>query len=408
MKHIQIKSFIVIALVLLLFSGCKKILEEQPRSIFTPDFFKTEKGVLGGITSQYAHLRFIFGQPYYYNSLETGTDEYTFAESADGNHKDMDYSSVSNLTAASSRSDVLWGTAFSNINTANGIIENGEAVGTISASLIAEARFFRAFDYFLLVQTFGGVPLDLGAGELKFNTTPSRVSVRNTVPEVYTKGIFPDLLQAINDLPDAPRATGTATKTVARLYLAKAYLTYAWWLQNPNDIPTYPETARTDPDGHDAGWYFQSAYDVAIQGIDNAGTAFGLTDTYYDLHVGGNDRNKEMLLYADHTDQSAFYNGSPITGFQGEIGNDGRNSAYWFVNWNYTVIRSAANPDGTGAAVSSVQREAVQSLGRPYTRMAPPIGVFTNTFAEKTLDSRYDGTFTTVYRGNWPKGISYR
>jgi hypothetical protein len=36
--------------------------------------------------------------------------------------------------------------------------------------------------------------------------------------------------------------------------------------------------------------------------------------------------------------------------------------------------------------------------------MAPPIGVFTNTFAEKTLDSRYDGTFSTVYRGNWPKG----
>jgi hypothetical protein len=36
--------------------------------------------------------------------------------------------------------------------------------------------------------------------------------------------------------------------------------------------------------------------------------------------------------------------------------------------------------------------------------MAPPIGVFLNTFAEKTLDSRYDGTFSTVYRGNWPKG----
>ena len=50
------------------------------------------------------------------------------------------------------------------------------------------------------------------------------------------------------------------------------------------------------------------------------------------------------------------------------------------------------------------RREAAQALGRPYTRMAPPIGVFTNTFAEKTLDSRYDGTFSTVYRGNWPKG----
>lgn len=35
------------------------------------------------------------------------------------------------------------------------------------------------------------------------------------------------------------------------------------------------------------------------------------------------------------------------------------------------------------------------------TRMAPPHGVFTHTFADKVNDSRYDGTFTTVYRGNW-------
>ncbi len=401
MKHIQIKSAIASALFILFSSGCNKILDEQPRSFYEPGFFKTEKGVLGGITSQYAHLRFIFGQPYYYNSLETGTDEYTWAQSADQNFKDMDLTGVGNITAASSRSDVLWGAAFSNINTASGIIENASAVG-ISAALIAEARFFRAFDYFLLVQTFGGVPLDLGAGELKFNTTPSRKSTRNTVPEVYTKAIFPDLLTAVNDLPVTGRVTGGVTKTVARLYLAKAYLTYAWWLQNPNNIPTYPASPRTDPDGHDAQWYFQKAYDIAVEGIDNPGP-YGLENTFYDVHVGGNDRNKEMLLYADHTQESEFYNGSPLTGFQSELGN-GRNSAAWMVTWNYTVIRSAANPDGTGAAVSSVQREADQSLGRPYTRMAPPIEVFTNTFAEKTLDSRYDGTFATVFRGNWPKG----
>ncbi|HXR79534.1 MAG TPA: RagB/SusD family nutrient uptake outer membrane protein, partial [Saprospiraceae bacterium] len=188
MKHIQIKSVIVSALLIMLAPGCKKILEEQPRSIYTPEFFKTEKGVLGGITSQYAHLRFLYGQPYYYNALETGTDEYTYGQSGDGNHKDMDLSGVGTLTGASSRSDVLWGVAFSNINTASGIIENAAAVG-LSNALIAEARFFRAFDYFMLVQTFGGVPLDLGAGELKFNTTPSRKSVRNTVPQVYAKAI---------------------------------------------------------------------------------------------------------------------------------------------------------------------------------------------------------------------------
>src|SRR6185369_6658046 len=213
MKHIKIKSVVVFTLSALLFSGCKKILDEQPRSIYTPEFFKTEKGVLGGITSQYAHLRFIFGQPYYYNSLETGTDEYTWGQSADQNFKDLDMSGVGSITASSSRSDVLWGTAFSNINTASGIIENAAAVG-ISPALIAEARFFRAFDYFMLVQTFGGVPLDLGAGELKFNTAPSRKSVRNTVPQVYTKAIFPDLLTAINDLPATPRVTGGASKTL--------------------------------------------------------------------------------------------------------------------------------------------------------------------------------------------------
>src|SRR5688572_17623748 len=109
MKHTYIKSVAIFsALVVLLSSGCKKILEETPRSVYTPGFFKTEKGVLGGITSQYAHLRFIYGQPYYYNALETGTDEYTYAQSGDGNHRDMDLSGVGNLNAASSRSDVLW------------------------------------------------------------------------------------------------------------------------------------------------------------------------------------------------------------------------------------------------------------------------------------------------------------
>ncbi|MEI9957324.1 MAG: RagB/SusD family nutrient uptake outer membrane protein [Ferruginibacter sp.] len=201
MKNIQIKIFTITALIVLFSSsGCKKILKEEPRSTYTPDFFKTDKGVQGGITSQYAHMRYIFGQPYYYNTLETGTDEYTWGQSADQNFKDMDMSGVGSITASSSRSDVLWPVAFSNINTASGIIENAAAVG-VSNALIAEARFFRAFDYFLLVQTFGGVPLDLGAGILKFNTTAVRTSVRNTVPEVYTKGIFPDLIKAATDLP---------------------------------------------------------------------------------------------------------------------------------------------------------------------------------------------------------------
>jgi len=400
MKFVKNKAFIGTALMIALFmSSCEDILEEQPRAVYTPEFFQTERGIQGGITSMYAHLRYIYGQAYYYNTTETGTDEVTYAQSADQNFLVMDLSGQGEINSTTSRADVLWGAAFSNINTANGVIENAAAVGTISDALIAEARFFRAFDYFQLVRTFGGVPLDLGAGELKFNISPSRTSVRNTVPEVYTRAIFPDLLRAVEDLPASPRVTGGATQTLARLYLAKAYLTYGWWLQNPNNIPTYPETSRTDPDGHDAQWYFQQAYDVAVAGIDNPGP-FRLLDTYYDVNLGSNDRNDEIMLYADRTETSEFYNASSLTYANG---GDGDNFAGWMMTWNYTNIRSATDPNWTNP-ISSVQREASQDLGRPWTRMAPTIGVITNTFADKTNDSRYDGTFTTVYRGNWPKG----
>lgn len=380
------------ALALAFATSCSDILNEQPRSIYEPTFFQTERGVEGGITSMYAHLRYIYGQAYYYNSCLTGTDEATYAQSADGNFKDADLSGVGSLTASSSRTDVLWGTAFSNINTANGVIENGSKVG-VAESLLAEAHFFRAMDYFLLVQTFGGVPLDLGAGELKFNISTSRTSVRNTVPEVYTKAVFPDLITAVTNLPDNPRVIGGVTKTVARLYLSKAYLTYGWWLENPNNIPTYPECNRTDPDGHDAAWYYQQAYNVAVEAIENPGP-YGLMESFYQVNAGPYDRNKEILLYADHTQEDEYYNGGSLSYGSGGAPD---NFAGWMMNWNYTDIQTKVGDQ----TVSAVIRVAEQAYGRPWTRMAPPHSVFTHTFADKTNDSRYDGTFTTVYRGNW-------
>lgn len=399
MKHTHIRKIVGASLIALFMAGCTKVLDEQPRAIFTPEYFKSEKGVMGGITSLYGHLRYIYGQGYYYNACLTGTDEYTYGHGGDGNFKDMDLSGVGSLTPSSSRSDVLWNEAFRNINTASGIIENATEVGTISNALIAEARFFRAFDYFMLVQTFGGVPLDLGAGELKFNTSTSRSSVRNIVPEVYTKAVFPDLLIAVNNLPDVGRVTGGVTKTLARLYLAKAYLTYGWWLENPKNIPTYPESSRTDPDGHNALWYFQQAYDVATAGIESPGS-FGLQGTYYDVNLGANDRNSEILLYADHTEGSEYYNGGSHSYGSGSAPD---NFAVWMATWDYTFLESATSA-AWSSTVRSVQREAAQAYGRPWKCMAPTIGAITNTFADKTNDSRYDGTFVTTYRGNWNKG----
>ena len=377
-------------------TSCNNVLDEQPRSQFDPTFFNTKAGIEGGLTSLYAHLRYFYGNGYYLNTLETGTDEYTYAQSADGNFKDADLSGVGSVTPSSTVAGGAWGTLFANINTASGIIENGAEAG-IDPALLAEAHFFRAFDYFILVQTYGGVPLDLGAGELKFNTSTIRTSVRNTVPEVYA-AIFADLEKAVNELPENPRLTGTATKNLARLYLSKAYLTYAWWLENPNNIPTFPECSR---DASQANSYFQKAYDTAMAAINNPGP-YALQPTFYDVNVATNDRNSEIMLYADHDEDEKYGNGG--AGYGWGSGGSPENFAYWMETWNYTEMIAKA---ASGNTINPIQREAVQALGRPWTRMAPIADNFMEggvwEDAVKAIDSRYDATFTLRYHTNWQK-----
>lgn len=384
---------------LLLAVSCSDVLDEDQRSGLDPNFLKTETGIRGGVTALYAHLRNTYGDGYYLNACETGTDEYTWGELDDGNFKVHDMTDPAMLTPSVCRARDLWNDVFLYINTASGVIDNAPET-TLPESQVAEARFFRAFDYFRLVETFGGVPLDQGSGELKYNATPTRSLKRNTVPEVYTKAIFSDMNIAIEKLPDQPRVVGGITKNVARLALAKAYLTYGWWLQNPNDIPTYPECDRKDPDNHDANWYFTQALKLAEEGIANPGP-YKLQEYFYDVNLGQNDRNSECMMWADHTEKSEEFNGASLTWGNGEAP---ENYASWMVCWNYTNML-AQKPEG--GTFNPVRRDAVQALGRPWTRMAPIQEVFTKTFADKVNDSRYDGTFTYVFRANWKKDGQY-
>lgn len=139
-------------------TGCSDVLDETTRENLTPEYFKTEKGVEGGITALYANLRNVWGNGYWLIANETGTDEYTWGHGGNENDKPIDMSNNGELNPTNCRADVLWNYAFSDINTANGVIENATSVAGIPESLISEARFFRAFDYFWLVQEFGGVP----------------------------------------------------------------------------------------------------------------------------------------------------------------------------------------------------------------------------------------------------------
>ena len=399
----KIKIFAALAVLVSVFASCSQILEEHPRTIYEPSYFSSDKGVEGGLAYMYVHLRQLFGHEVMIDHQEAGTDEFTWAESATSGHKIADMNiNDTQWSASNNPCSSMWTYCYRAINTANGVLENGEANG-VAASLLAEARFFRGMDYFYLVQTFGGVPLDLGSGNLKFNSAPSTYSRRAPVDSVYEQCIFPDLEFAVANLPDTPRKTGAVSKNTARLYLAKAYLTYAWWNENPKDIPTYP--ASTGRSASKAPGYFQKAYDTAMAGINNPGP-YKLEDTYYDLWVGSNLYSKEALLFADYTTANEKYNGSGLTGYQG---GDGQNSAFWMMNPNYTNLQIATDDkpttieDGkekfTGGKAQAIGRAGEQGYGRPWARMAPVHGVFYHTFAD-LRDSRLDVTFNMTYKQN--------
>ena len=373
---------LVLGGMLVLSASCNKILEEHPKTIYTPGYFSTPAGVEGGLTALYSHLRDVYGDPYTWSDLEAATDECTFSNSG---FRGNDFSTGAHVTADNCPKSGFWN--FTYINTANGIIENATAAG-MSESLIAEARFFRAFYYFDLVRIFGGVPLDLGSGELAFNTSAVRISTRNTVEEVYKKCIFPDLEFALANIPDKPRIGGALSKTAVRILLSRAYLTYGWWLENPKGLPTYPECTRN---AGDAKTYFQKAYDLAIQGIENPGP-YGLESSFYKVSLGSNDYNKEQVFYSDRTEKSAQYNGAPVTGWD-----QGTNFVCWFHQWNYSAVTCN---DDTGKATNPMLRTDSQFMGRPWTRLAPTHEAL-HTFTDIDMDSRFDGTFTWIFRTNW-------
>lgn len=81
----KIKTVGLASLGLAMLWSCSEVLDETPRSIYDPGFFQTDKGIEGGLTSLYSHLRNVYGNGYYMNIQETGTDEYTYGQSADGN-----------------------------------------------------------------------------------------------------------------------------------------------------------------------------------------------------------------------------------------------------------------------------------------------------------------------------------
>ena len=198
--------------------GCEK-LDEQPISSVTPDnFCKSAFQVESAYAAAMNYLWDYWGGYGYFHDAIRNDDQ------IDGG----------NLDIPEDIGDDLWRihyAALLNINKALEAIKKGnlksESEETVNA-LVAEGKFLRAHNYFMLVRFFGGVPL-------LTEDSPDPVSnpmPRASVQEVYDL-IESDLQFAAEHLPAAwDGAPGKPTSGAAKAMLAKAYLTMATYPLN--------------------------------------------------------------------------------------------------------------------------------------------------------------------------------
>ncbi len=365
MKQYINKFFI--GVVLLSFAACNEVLEEQPRAKMTPTFFKTSAGLDAGLTAAYNGLRYISGTEATMCLSELGTDEFTSGGSGGSKQLDMTpENGGSGITSSTGSVNVPWAYLFPYINTCNGIIEFGTEVG-LSQEKIAEAYFLRAYYYFFMVQMYGGLPLDLGSGKLKFNTTPTTTSNRNTQEEVYS-AIIEDMKFAAEKLPISPRLEGCAFRATAIHYLAKIYLTHGDYQLALTEAEKLLNTA--DP-------YTKNSYNVALLPV------------YSDVIKAGNEHKEEILFTTEHTQTYSF--NETAAGFgSGALNKDDRSLSYFVPNYQNFVL-------GNGTSGFLV-RDKLYS--RPWVRFTPTGELLNNIFADKTNDSRFYASFQTVWLNN--------
>lgn len=226
----------------LLFSGCSKSLEENPSSFVGPvNYYNNPDQVLSGIAASLSILwsswvGWSYGwQPFRNDDQFAGGDLVITPDFAT-EQWNFTYKSIMNLNAAigAMKAGKLKGTPDDQVN-----------------QLMGQAKFVRAFNYFMLVRMFGGVPLITEETE---DPAKAATITRSSIESVYDL-IISDYTAAIASLPASwPTAQqGRPTRDAAKGLLAKVYLTMATYPLNETQY--YRKAADLAKEVMDAGVY---------------------------------------------------------------------------------------------------------------------------------------------------------
>jgi hypothetical protein len=371
MKHKTFKYGLLLATILFASFGCKKVLEEQPRTSFAPSFFSTADGIQGGIAGIYSSFRGIWGQQINMQLFNGGTDEALRGGSVDNGAVHWMVYNNPVIKSNTNNYEGLWNSLFIDINTANGVLLYGATADLPAATktqLLAQAKFLRGFCYYYLVTTFGAVPL-----HTTFNTSASAADAPAPLADLYAQ-MIKDFTESAADLPNTPAAGmgKPAYKATALYLLAKSYLWRGW------------SSVAQSTDFTQAATISKSIIDAkATYGLD-------LLPYYGNVFREGNEYGSEVLMVVDHTKDLKFGNNSAVGAGATSFG---ENKANFMWKPNYPTVN--ANFPATGGANVTVRDIA---NGRPFLRLRPNTKyVMDVAFANRATDSRYEGTFQTVW-----------
>ncbi len=345
-----------IAVSLLGLFSCENVLEEyNPSGLTSETVYTTPEGFETLVNAAYSYQRWWYGKEEGYNIAETGTDIWT--SGAGEVYRDL--TQYLNLQGSNVALTNEWREFYAAINLCNGGINRIEQAG-LSAALRpvreGELRFLRAFYYWHIVETWGGV---------HFTTTETNgiVTTANKTPvETFYNQIFEDLKIAVNNLPATQPQYGRVTKGAAQAFLARMYLTRG---MNKEAL----EMAKAVIDGN---------------------YGYKLEASYADLWKMGNLKSKEVIYTVDYSSNLALNDLANST-FNPYGHGRGSNNAHLLFLMKY---------DDRPGMIRDINN------GRPFNRYMPTRFLLDLFSAD---DARYEGSFMETWYANsntLPTGIA--
>ncbi len=226
----------LLAAATLSISACKNFLDEKMVATVTNRFYETPDGLESLVAGMYDGLRFHFNYEWVYTTTNYGTDEFTNGGGLDKVH----FNTYTNtLDPRTGELQTIFDYMYANINSANVGIQNIPQYypGAAGQKRMGECYFMRAFDYFKLVNQFGGVPLKL-VPSTQLETDFTRASAEQVFAQIIS-----DFRIAVDLLPDKAEILGRISKGAAQHFLAKAYLYRASELHSSFSKPTDLDSA---------------------------------------------------------------------------------------------------------------------------------------------------------------------